>query len=186
MEAKDAFDHGMVHYNYNDLPPPPGCPKLTKPVAASSSQSASHPSNRSSAIIGAGGTSRASVSAVDKNQRIVDLLKQRQTALKGAALQAKNGGNVEQAKIYMRSALSLNSMIESAQAGLPVDTSKIPKAPNMANVAEMAASQAAFSGPIISGESCDPPVDMQVELGAATSERFRRRMYSIMTIMFII
>ena len=51
--------------------------------------------------------------------------------MQAAALQAKQQGQTDTAKEYLRQALSFNKLIEVSKAGLPVDMGTLPLPPQM-------------------------------------------------------
>merc|ERR1719319_392854 len=58
-------------------------------------------------------------------------LQKRQTMFKQAALGAKQQGQTDTAKEYLRQALSFNKLIEVSRAGIPVDMATLPVPPQM-------------------------------------------------------
>jgi len=58
-------------------------------------------------------------------------LLKRQTMFKQAALAAKQQGQTDTAKEYLKQALSFNKLIEVSRAGLPVDMNSLPVPPQM-------------------------------------------------------
>ena len=58
-------------------------------------------------------------------------LTKRQTLFKEAALAAKQQGQTDTAREYLRQALSFNKLIEVSKAGLPVDMGTLPVPPQM-------------------------------------------------------
>eukprot|EP00118_Oscarella_pearsei_P026785 m.310443 g.310443 ORF g.310443 m.310443 type:complete len:987 (+) comp51652_c0_seq1:29-2989(+) len=123
-------------YDYSELPIPPGYPPLPSasqrsPVAApavvpaavesvrlaktSSPPQPQHPTTPQ--------MFPAPRSASDEQ---MDFLAERQKALKSAALQAKQHGNIDLAKEIFRQAKSMDQMIEAAQGGIKVDMSQVP------------------------------------------------------------
>jgi coiled-coil and C2 domain-containing protein 1 len=58
-------------------------------------------------------------------------IEKRQKLFKEAALAAKQQGQTDTAKEYLRQALGLNKLIEVSQAGLPVDMSTLPTPPQL-------------------------------------------------------
>ena len=61
-------------------------------------------------------------------QQVV-FLKKRHGQFKQAALDAKNAGDIEKAKEYVRSMKGLEPMIEASQNGYPVDISQVRARP---------------------------------------------------------
>ncbi|XP_012273795.1 coiled-coil and C2 domain-containing protein 1-like isoform X2 [Orussus abietinus] len=57
------------------------------------------------------------------------LLQQRQQELKQAALNAKNDGDLDLARDYLRQAKGIQPLIDASKGGLPVDMSSIPLSP---------------------------------------------------------
>ena len=58
-------------------------------------------------------------------------LTKRQALFKEAALAAKQQGQTDTAREYLRQALSFNKLIEASKAGLPVDMGTLPVPPQM-------------------------------------------------------
>ena len=56
--------------------------------------------------------------------------------MQAAALQAKQQGQTDTAKEYLRQALSFNKLIEVSKAGLPVDMGTLPLPPQMQVVSQ--------------------------------------------------
>ncbi|GAA35519.2 coiled-coil and C2 domain-containing protein 1A [Clonorchis sinensis] len=162
-QALRAFDHGLANYAYSDLPPPPNCPVLSNP--ASLQRTLGDGSNPKSHL----GQRSADMS---KNERIVALLKKRQVELKSAALKAKEAGNIELAKTHLRAACRIDPMISSAEAGIPFDISSLPPPPKPLTVAPRTQATM-FSGPILSGITCEPPDVFRLELKALHSQEER-------------
>ncbi|CAL8102400.1 unnamed protein product [Calicophoron daubneyi] len=185
-DALKAFDHNVSGFNYGELPPPPNCPKLSDTVGQAAGVNSAGPTAHSSGAttVPVAQNSGPRGQGSDKRQRIVSLLKTRQAELKAAAFEAKQSGNIELAKNYLRGVLTIKPMIESAEAGLPVDFSHLPRAPGAGGVAASSgvaagsgvgparrAQPQAFSGPIMTGITCDPPAELQLELEGALDER---------------
>lgn len=57
------------------------------------------------------------------------MLQQRQYELKEAALKAKNDGDLDLARDYLRQAKGIQPLIQASIAGLPVDMNSIPLSP---------------------------------------------------------
>ncbi|XP_075439534.1 coiled-coil and C2 domain-containing protein 1A-like [Ascaphus truei] len=64
-----------------------------------------------------------------KAQQQVLFLEGRKKQFMAAALRSKQNKDLEGAKLYLRQAKGLDSMMEAARGGLPVDITKIPPAP---------------------------------------------------------
>lgn len=80
--------------------------------------------------------SRSSVEVPAKAKKPMSLqeknvaeLTKRQDQFKQAALEAKKGGQIEEAKEYLRQYKGFEKMIEAAKSGLPVDFKTLPVAP---------------------------------------------------------
>jgi len=97
------------------------------PAAAASTKSPEHP-----AVAAAKGPSppRQSSTMSIQDKQLAGLLK-RQTMFKQAALAAKQQGQTDTAKEYLRQALSFNKLIEYSKGGIPVDMGTLPVPPQM-------------------------------------------------------
>lgn len=62
---------------------------------------------------------------VSKNEKQLCLLLERQKLFKVSALKAKQGGNLEVAKEYLKTAKGFDPLIEASKCGLPVDLSSV-------------------------------------------------------------
>ena len=122
-------------YNYEELPTPPGYPPI--PRKASTTVVVPKPSEASVDVNSLSRTSNLQPqtqrpTAVHSfpappsasNQQL-ELLLRRQTELKKAAMKAK-GEDREKALDYLRSAKSMDQMIEAARSGIRVDMSQMP------------------------------------------------------------
>ncbi|KAM3175393.1 hypothetical protein ACTXT7_008633 [Hymenolepis weldensis] len=157
-----AFEAG-VKYDYGALPPLPGCPQFTSAALPPMRPSAGAAPGRSSD--GAG----PSTGGIPSNQpRTLELLQKRQMELRTAAAQAKSTGDIVRAKEYLRQSLGMNNMIRSVQAGLSVDLKQLPPAPGIHSA--NSSSSAVASKPVLSGVTCDPPVEFQTDLVNAGSD----------------
>ncbi|THD26347.1 hypothetical protein D915_002911 [Fasciola hepatica] len=171
-EGLKACEHGIKNFNYGELPPPPKCPSLAGPPTVRSETSAG-------ATAGSAHASASSSTTGGRTERIVALLKTRQNELKMLALKAKEEGNLDLARAHLRSALTINPMIESAQAGLTVDFSKLPHLPSSGSAGPQSSgvglqrSIPVATGPILSGTECDPPTQFVLDMNAAESEEDR-------------
>jgi len=76
----------------------------------------------------------------------LQLLLQRQTQLKKAALEAKGKGNIAGAKQYLLKAHQMDRMVEAAKCGLPVDVPNIPVAPQSSSISGRSSSQSTAIG----------------------------------------
>ncbi|EUB56655.1 Coiled-coil and C2 domain-containing protein 1-like protein [Echinococcus granulosus] len=151
-KALRAFEAG-IKFNYGGLNPLPSCPQFT---------SAAPPPQPSTAPT----TSPAAGPASSSESRKLELLRKRQTELRVAAAQAKARGDMGAAREYLRSSLSMNNMIRSVNAGLPIDLKQLPPPPG-ASIAPTGSSQ---TQPILSGVACAPPVEFQTALVTAGND----------------
>ncbi|CAL1265126.1 unnamed protein product [Larinioides sclopetarius] len=72
---------------------------------------------------------RTNTSTVGEKQ--LDYLLERQKLFRQAALTAKQNGDIQQAKEYLRMAKGFDSMIEATKCGLPIDATTIPTPPQL-------------------------------------------------------
>ncbi|NXG66194.1 C2D1B protein, partial [Hemiprocne comata] len=70
-----------------------------------------------------------SPSTLDKTEEQLEFLENRKKQYVKAAIKAKKENNLEQAKMYLRTAKSFDVKIEQAKCGKPVDISKLPSPP---------------------------------------------------------
>ena len=137
----------------SDLPDPPGFapipvsdpapPRDTRttpaPAPAPTAGPAPAPARPQEAQGGAsGGRKAAAPPAPARQSSVMSVqdkqlagLTKRQAMFKAAALQAKQQGQTDTAKEYLRQALSFNKLIEVSKAGLPVDMGTLPVPPQM-------------------------------------------------------
>ncbi|BHF67176.1 Coiled-coil and C2 domain-containing protein 1A [Sparganum proliferum] len=169
-EALHAFNKG-IPYDYPDLAPIPNCPRFQPYKPSRSPASASTPAAAAAAATSqaAAPTPQSSRSAGSTpSQRVAELLRMRQQELRSAAAKAKAEGNMELAKKHLRASLGMNSMVQAAEAGLPVDLSQLPPAPG-AKKGTSGGAGANIDVPILSGKQCEPPITFQTLLLEATS-----------------
>ncbi|KAF6773634.1 Coiled-coil and C2 domain-containing protein 1A, partial [Paragonimus kellicotti] len=168
--AMKAVEHGVTAYNYNELPPPPNCPPLS-----------------TLAVTHTGAVPKSTISAsssdADKKQRMVTLLKARQTELKTAALKAKETGNLDLAKTHLRAAHSIDPMIQSIEAGIPIDLSQLPKSPSATGALETDGGSndragVAYKGPVLTGITCDPPRTFELTMSTTEDKHLRQQVLS--------
>ena len=114
-----------------DTRPAPAPAPAPAPVAAASTK----PEEARGELAAGGGKKgpsparQSSLMSVQEKQ-LAGLTK-RQAMFKAAALQAKQQGQTDTAKEYLRQALSFNKLIEVSKAGLPVDMGTLPVPPQM-------------------------------------------------------
>ncbi|CAH8568937.1 unnamed protein product [Schistosoma turkestanicum] len=168
-EGLRACEHGVTSFEFEELVPPPGYPPLTdrskmgktvSPTGNDSKPSLTKP------------TTGHNVTKT-KTQAIVELLTKRQDELKEAAKTAKQSGNIELAKTYIRSVLGMNQMIQAAEAGLPIDLTQLPRPPTLTD--------ANASKPILSGLKCDPPVKYAVTFNSLSGDQLYKTYSEILT-----
>ena len=144
-------------YAYEDLPTPPGFPPL--PIPNSQSKPSPPPQSlgtnaseiateQQSSIRGGGvaaqqktppgkGTTsptkpkaiQRQPSTMSRAEQQTIFLQERQLQFRKAALKAKQKGEMELARKYLKLAKGFDQMIEASQAGLPVDMSQVPADP---------------------------------------------------------
>jgi len=127
-----------------DLPDPPGFqpipatdpPKLKKPEKDSAKAPSPAPPVPASASSAPSSTVKKSpagrqTSLMSVQEKQLSSLLKRQAMFKAAALQAKQQGQLDTAKEYLRQALSFNKLIEVSKGGLPVDMGTLPVPPQM-------------------------------------------------------
>ena len=68
---------------------------------------------------------KGTVTQVSRLEQQVVFLKKRHVQFKQAALDAKNAGDIEKAKEYVRSMKGLEPMIEASQNGYPVSSEEL-------------------------------------------------------------
>ncbi|XP_077991493.1 coiled-coil and C2 domain-containing protein 1-like [Glandiceps talaboti] len=137
---------------YDDLPCPPGFPPI--PGTSEASQSASGlpmaPPNATEVLPGAAAQAAPPAAAKGAqpqqtsppkqgtspkklvqsiNQQQAQLLRERQRQYKIAALQAKNRGDIDEAKRLLATAKGFDRMIDASENGLPVNLKTIPPPP---------------------------------------------------------
>lgn len=66
-----------------------------------------------------------SAGAVTRNDKQLQAVLERQKLFKVAALKAKQSGDMEMAKEYLKVAKGFESMIEASKCGLPVDLTSV-------------------------------------------------------------
>ncbi|GFQ75638.1 coiled-coil and C2 domain-containing protein 1-like [Trichonephila clavata] len=138
--------------DYENLPVPPGFApipvpnaKPTKPNEESGGNLPKEKSNISGNVNNtspAQATTNTNAPAVKKpkvqrtntstvGEKQLEFLLERQKLFRQAALAAKQNGDIQQAKEYLRMSKGFDSMIEAVKCGLPIDTSTIPTPPQL-------------------------------------------------------
>ncbi|KAK4467534.1 hypothetical protein MN116_000289 [Schistosoma mekongi] len=146
-EGLRACERGVTSFEFEELVPPPGYPPLTDRSKMGRSIKLTNNDQKS---LPAKPETSDHYPTKNKTEAIVGLLIKRQDELKEAAKLAKQAGNIELAKTYIRSCLGMNQMIQAAEAGFPIDLTQLPRPPTFTD--------SAASKPILSGLKCDPPV----------------------------
>jgi len=108
--------------------PSPAAAVATPAVAAAASPQTPVPS-ATTATKGPSPPRQSSTMSIQDKQ-LAGLMK-RQTMFKQAALTAKQQGQMDTAKEYLRQALSFNKLIEVSKGGIPVDMGTLPVPPQM-------------------------------------------------------
>ncbi|CAH8652276.1 unnamed protein product [Schistosoma guineensis] len=157
-EGLRACEHGVTSFEFEELVPPPGYPPLTDRSKLSKNVKLSNNDPKTSLAKPSSGHP-----IKNKTEAIVELLTKRQDELKQAAKAAKQSGNIELAKTYIRSVLGMNQMIQAAEAGLPIDLTQLPRPP--------ALTDSNPSRPILSGLKCDPPVKYAVAFNSLSGDQ---------------
>ncbi|RTG89862.1 coiled-coil and C2 domain-containing protein 1 [Schistosoma bovis] len=157
-EGLRACEHGVTSFEFEELVPPPGYPPLTDRSKLSKNVKLSDNDSKTSLAKPSSGHP-----IKNKTEAIVELLTKRQDELKQAAKAAKQSGNIELAKTYIRSVLGMNQMIQAAEAGLPIDLTQLPRPP--------ALTDSNPSRPILSGLKCDPPVKYAVAFNSLSGDQ---------------
>ncbi|XP_055927425.1 coiled-coil and C2 domain-containing protein 1-like isoform X2 [Argiope bruennichi] len=139
--------------DFEELPTPPGFapipvpstkPSVIKPVGESAGKSPKEQNKTSNNLNKSPNQSnvntnnpavkkpkvqRTNTSTVGDKQ--LDYLLERQKLFRQAALTAKQNGDIQQAKEYLRMAKGFDSMIEATKCGLPIDATTIPTPPQL-------------------------------------------------------
>uniref|UniRef100_A0AAR2II31 Coiled-coil and C2 domain-containing protein 1B n=1 Tax=Pygocentrus nattereri TaxID=42514 RepID=A0AAR2II31_PYGNA len=125
--------------NYDELPVPPGFPPIPGQQAAAPEQGFAavlETANKLASNEADAGDEDEEEEGEKKEKETKEVSSQQLEFLEGrkkqymkAALQAKQKNDVEQAKIYLRTAKGLEPMIEAARSGKAVDISKVPSPP---------------------------------------------------------
>jgi len=92
------------------------------PVGEASGQAPAAPAHKKA-------TKQSSLMSLNDEQLMA--LEKRQKLFKEAALQAKQQGQLDMAREYLKQALSINKLIEVSKAGLPVDMTTLPVPPQL-------------------------------------------------------
>ncbi|XP_073419703.1 coiled-coil and C2 domain-containing protein 1B isoform X2 [Dendrobates tinctorius] len=125
-----------------EIPPPVACGTSTTPAKASVvATEEEHPSQTeqietlpTESASSQDQTERTEVSALAAEEQSEDdtktVLTARQREYKMAALRAKQSGDLEKAKEYMKIVKKFSNVLEALESGQPVDLSQMPPAPN--------------------------------------------------------
>ncbi|KAK4467538.1 hypothetical protein MN116_008901 [Schistosoma mekongi] len=158
-EGLRACERGVTSFEFEELVPPPGYPPLTD--RSKMGRSIKLANNDQKSLPAKPETSDHCLTK-NKTEAIVGLLIKRQDELKQAAKVAKQAGNIELAKTYIRSCLGMNQMIQAAEAGFPIDLTQLPRPPTFTD--------SATSKPILSGLKCDPPVKYAIAFNSLSED----------------
>uniref|UniRef100_A0A8B9BRJ0 Coiled-coil and C2 domain-containing protein 1B n=1 Tax=Anser brachyrhynchus TaxID=132585 RepID=A0A8B9BRJ0_9AVES len=115
--------------NFSELPVPPGFPPLPGVAATDGGSTIAAVLENASQL--------ASLEENDEEEEVspslvhlvLEFLENRKKQYMKAAVKAKKENNLEQAKMYLRTAKSFDPKIEEAKCGKPVDISKLPSPP---------------------------------------------------------
>lgn len=94
---------------------------------------------------------------------------ERQKEFRQAAVEAKNAGELEEAKEYLRVFKGLEKLIDTARGGIPIDMSTIPIAPNKRSSLE-------DSFTVVAQEDCTPSDDADVDLNTRLEEQLSKQL----------
>lgn len=83
------------------------------------------------------------------NERQINMLLSKQKEFKVAALQAKQKGELAQAKEYLRTAKGFDKLIDAASCGLPVDMDSLPLPPSAKSKIEDRYALASLKMPVV-------------------------------------
>ncbi|XP_050982542.1 coiled-coil and C2 domain-containing protein 1B isoform X2 [Labeo rohita] len=95
-----------------------------------------------------------------------DVLLERQKEYRMAALKAKQAGDIEQAKMYIKASKGFDAAIEALEKGQPVDMSSIPPPLSQASTVTRPAPQKAVTSPSAPADSVSGPAQPQTVLEA--------------------
>nr|XP_029719583.1 LOW QUALITY PROTEIN: coiled-coil and C2 domain-containing protein 1-like [Aedes albopictus] len=141
-------------------PPPKPAPPAVPPVVSPGSSSATSP---------VAGPSKAPKPPQTQNEKQIALLMERQKEFRQAAVEAKNAGELEEAKEYLRVFKGLEKLIDTARGGIPIDMSTIPIAPNKRSSLE-------DSFTVVAQEDCTPSDDADVDLNTRLEEQLSKQL----------
>ncbi|XP_059358165.1 coiled-coil and C2 domain-containing protein 1B-like isoform X2 [Carassius carassius] len=95
-----------------------------------------------------------------------DVLLERQKEYRMAALKAKQAGDIDQAKMHMKTSKGFDAAIEALEKGQPVNMSSLPPPLSQASTVTQPAPQKAVSSPSAPADSVSGPAQPQTVLDA--------------------
>jgi coiled-coil and C2 domain-containing protein 1 len=113
--------------DYDDLPAPPGYPPI--PTPKPQRQMAAVPLPTQSLPVKAMTQQTAAAAKPSISQQQVAFIERRMTELKRAAKMEQGKGNRDGALEYLRKVKGLETMLQAAQSGLPVNLEQVPPSP---------------------------------------------------------
>ncbi|XP_065079358.1 coiled-coil and C2 domain-containing protein 1-like [Ochlerotatus camptorhynchus] len=123
----------------------------------------------SSAAADVPGPSKVAKSPQTQNEKQIVLLLERQKEFRQAAVEAKNAGELEEAKEYLRVFKGLEKLIDTARGGIPIDMNTIPIAPSKRSSLE-------DSFTVVAQEDCTPADDADVDLNTRLEEQLSKQL----------
>ncbi|XP_062559950.1 coiled-coil and C2 domain-containing protein 1-like isoform X2 [Armigeres subalbatus] len=161
----------------DELPTPPGyapIPVDEPPKVAAKPVPPPRPSPQVTPVVSPVAVPVAGPSKVPKppqtqNEKQIALLLERQKEFRKAAVEAKNAGELEEAKEYLRVFKGLEKLIDTARGGIPIDMSTIPIAPSKRSSLE-------DSFTVVAEEDCTPTDDADVDLNTRLEEQLSKQL----------
>ncbi|EAT43762.1 AAEL004802-PB [Aedes aegypti] len=153
-----------------DGPPQPAVVKPTpSPRPAPAVTPVVSPGGSSTAGPDVAGPSKAPKPPQTQNEKQIALLLERQKEFRQAAVEAKNAGELEEAKEYLRVFKGLEKLIDTARGGIPIDMNTIPIAPK-----KRASLEDSFT--LVAEEDCTPTDDADVDLNTRLEEQLSKQL----------
>ncbi|XP_026824708.1 coiled-coil and C2 domain-containing protein 1-like isoform X2 [Ooceraea biroi] len=168
-DAIKLHAHGKL-ISLDELPVPPGFPPLTNtqgnnaaaPLAPKPPENvaAVTPAQPKPPVPPPRAGPKPKQRITSRAEKQTQQLQLRQRELKQAALNAKNDGDMDLARDYLRQAKGIQSLIEASRAGLPVDMNSIPLSP--LEKVELSISQKDENFVVVSTEEGSSGTDEQI------------------------
>lgn len=161
----------------DELPTPPGyapIPVNEPPKAAVKPAPSPRPSPQATSPVSPvaapiAGPSKTPKPPQTQNEKQIAALLERQREFRKAAVEAKNAGELEEAKEYLRIFKGLEKLIDTARGGIPIDMSTIPIAPS-----KRASLEDSFT--VVAEEDCTPTDDADVDLNTRLEEQLSKQL----------